>query len=226
MTLKSFQHEPSPVYGENKVIIQYRVRDLLWRPAGRLVRFVAVIHPARGACLLMCTDTSLEAIEIIRLYGLRFKIEHTFKQAVRQIGAFTYHFWMSDMKPLRRNNGNQHLHRASLKYRNDVKRKLHAYHVFIQAGLVCQGLLQYLSVAFPSSSGAPSVPGCAPFVPASPPPNSSSLPRYARGCPNFSWMLTKTTSSRNSSPNDRTPTKCRPSASPPKRKPRTHELQS
>jgi len=35
---KSFQHAPSPVYGENKVIIQYRVRDLLWRPAGRLVR--------------------------------------------------------------------------------------------------------------------------------------------------------------------------------------------
>ena len=46
---QSFQHEPSPVYGENEVIIQYRVRDLLWRPAGRLVRFVAVIHPARGA---------------------------------------------------------------------------------------------------------------------------------------------------------------------------------
>src|SRR5271166_4705296 len=72
------------------------------------------IHPARGSCLLMCTDTSLEAIEIIRLYGLRFKIEHTFKQAVRLIGSFSYHFWMSDMKPLRRNNGDQHLHRASL----------------------------------------------------------------------------------------------------------------
>ena len=95
-----FQPGPqqAPVYGENKVIIQYRVRDLLWRPAGRLVRFVAVIHPARGACLLMCTDTSLDAIDIIRLYGLRFKIEHTFKQAVRQIGSFTYHFWMSNMK--------------------------------------------------------------------------------------------------------------------------------
>ena len=77
-----------------------------------------------------------------------------------------------------------------------------------------------------SSSGAPSVPGCAPFVPAFPPPNSSSLPRYAKGCPNFSSMLTKTTSSRNSSPNDRTPTKCRPSASPPKRKPRTHEQEA
>jgi hypothetical protein len=146
---KDFQQAKSPVYGERQVIIQYRVRDLLWRSAGRLVRFVVVIHPARGSCLLMCTDTSLEAIEIIRLYGLRFKIEHTFKQAARLIGSFTYHFWMSDMKPLRRNNGNQHLHRASLEYRNAVKRKLHAYHVFIQAGIVCQGLLQYLAVAFP-----------------------------------------------------------------------------
>src|SRR4030095_3225138 len=36
------------------------------------------------------------------------------KQAVRQIGSFSYHFWMRDMKPLRRNNGNQHLHRESL----------------------------------------------------------------------------------------------------------------
>jgi len=32
------------------------------RPAGALV---AVMHPSRGSCLLMCTDTSLSAIEII-----------------------------------------------------------------------------------------------------------------------------------------------------------------
>jgi hypothetical protein len=146
---KGRQQAKSPVYGERQVVIQYKVRDLLWRPAGRLVRFVAVIHPTRGSCLLMCTDTSLAAIEIVRLYGLRFKIEHTFKQAVRLIGSFSYHFWMSDMKPLRRRSGNQHLHRASPEYRDAVRRKLHAYHVFIQAAVVCQGLLQYLAVAFP-----------------------------------------------------------------------------
>ena len=154
--LKSLLNDPkpthsaaSPVYGEHNVTIQYRVCDLLWRPAGRLVRFVAVIHPSRGSCLLMCTDLSLSAIEIIRLYGLRFKIEHSFKQAVRLIGSFTYHFWMQDMKPLHRRNGDQYLHRESLDYRNAIKRKIHAYHVFIQAGVVCQGLLQYLAVAFP-----------------------------------------------------------------------------
>jgi DDE superfamily endonuclease len=145
----SLQPAESPVYGERHVTIYYRVCDLLWRPAGRLVRFVAVRHPSRGSCLLMCTDTSLDALQIIRLYGLRFKIELSFKQAVRLIGSFAYHFWMSNMKPLRPRNGNQHLHRASLDYRNAIQRKIHAYHVFMQAGVICQGLLQYLAVAFP-----------------------------------------------------------------------------
>jgi len=146
---KSMQQVASPVYGERGVTIQYRVWDLLWRPVGLLVRFVAVIHPTRGACILMCTDTTLCAVDIIRLYGLRFKIECSFKQAVRQIGSFAYHFWMKDMIPLLYRNGNQYLHRKSADYRTRVKRKIHAYHAFIQAGVVAQGLLQYLAVAAP-----------------------------------------------------------------------------
>jgi hypothetical protein len=145
----SMQEVASPVYGERNVILRYRVCDLLWRPAGRLVRFVAIMHPTRGPCLMMCTDLSLGAIDIIRLYGLRFKIELGFKQAIRVIGSFAYHFWMKDMVPLRYRNGNQYLHRKSSDYRDHVKRKIQAYHVFIQAGVVAQGLLQYLAVAAP-----------------------------------------------------------------------------
>jgi hypothetical protein len=56
---------------------------------------------------------------------------------------------MKDMIPLRSRNGNQYLHRKSDDYRNRVKRKMRAYHTFIQAGVVAQGLLQYLAVAAP-----------------------------------------------------------------------------
>src|SRR4029453_18171740 len=46
-------------------------------------------------------------------------------------------------------NGNQHLHRRSADYRNHIRRKMRAYHVFIQAGVVAQGLLQYLAIVAP-----------------------------------------------------------------------------
>ena len=53
------------------------------------------------------------------------------------------------MKPLRRRNGNQCLHRETSEYRQAVKRKINAYHLFILAGVVSQGLLQYLAATAP-----------------------------------------------------------------------------
>lgn len=135
----------SPVYDERNIKLQVRTIDLLWKPAGRLVRFVLVEHPVRGRLVLMCTDLTLEPVEIIRLYGLRFKIELGFKQAAHIVGSYGYHFWMADMKPTRRGGGNQYMHRESDTYRQAVRRKLRAYHVFLFMGVVAQGLMHYLS---------------------------------------------------------------------------------
>ncbi|VAW79739.1 hypothetical protein MNBD_GAMMA13-471, partial [hydrothermal vent metagenome] len=49
----------------------------------------------------------------------------------------------------KRRNGNQFLHRESQDYRAAIKRKLKAYHVFVLAGIVSQGLMHYLASSFP-----------------------------------------------------------------------------
>lgn len=50
------------------------------------------------------------------------------------------------MKPLRRGDGDQHLHRTNDAYRAAIRRKLAAYHVHIQLGCIAQGLLQHLAL--------------------------------------------------------------------------------
>lgn len=141
-----FEVADSPLYGEKGVQLRWYSLDLVWKPLGRCVRFVWVIHPNRGRCILISTDLNLDPVAIIRLYGLRFKIEVAFKSAVHSVGAFAYRFWMKAMKRIRRGSGTQHLHRESKHYCGGVRRKLHAYEVHIQLGLIAQGLLQHLAI--------------------------------------------------------------------------------
>ena len=144
-----FRSAPSPVYGEEGIEIRYRCVDLLWRPIGRLVRFVLVNHPQRGRIILMCSDLSIDPLQVIELYGYRFKIEVGFKQALRTLGAYAYRFWMSDMTPIsRRRSGNQYLHMKSEEYRKHVRRKIDAYHRYVQLACIAQGLQQHLAVNF------------------------------------------------------------------------------
>jgi hypothetical protein len=144
----AFTSAPSPVYGESNLTLRYRCMDLIWRPAARIVRFVIVCHPHRGTIFLLSTDLTLAPLEILMLYGYRFKIELGFRQAVHVLGAYAYHFWMSGMKPLKRGDGDQYLHRTSDAYRAAIRRKMAAFHVHVQLGCIAQGLLQHLSMNY------------------------------------------------------------------------------
>lgn len=147
---RCFIEAPSPVYGEDGVVIKYRCVDLLWRPVGQLVRFVLVKHPTRGMLILLCTNTDLDPLSIIRIYGLRFKIEVSFKQALHTLGVYAYHFWLLPMTPIKRPSGDQVISNAPKWYKEAVARKLAAYQRYIQLGCIVQGLLMHLAVNFRS----------------------------------------------------------------------------
>ena len=141
-----FRSVASPIPGETRVRIRYRSEDLLWRPVGRLVRFVWIDHPLRGRLLLMTTDLELDPLQVLVLYGYRFRIEVGFKQALHTLGTYAYHFWMMAMTPRKRGGGDQYLHHTSDDYRRLVRRKMDAYHRMIQLGCIAQGLLQHLAL--------------------------------------------------------------------------------
>lgn len=143
------QELQSPVYGEDDVTLRVWTRDLLWRPLGIPVRFVAVDHPTRGRLILMTTDLTLDALEVIRLYGYRFKIEVSFKSALHTVGAYLYHFWMAPMNPINKKAKDQYMHRKPRQYRDAVRRKLDAYHRHIQLGLIAQGIIAALATTQP-----------------------------------------------------------------------------
>jgi hypothetical protein len=147
---RRFRKAPSPLPGETGVTIRYYARPLLWRPLALSILVVAVMHPVRGWILVFSTDLSLPPLEVLRLYGRRFKIEVCFKAAIYTLGAFAYHFWLRAMPRLSRGAGDQDLRRVAPSYRRQVSRKLAAYERFMQVGLIAQGLLQYLSLSQPA----------------------------------------------------------------------------
>ena len=108
-------------------------------------------HPTRGRIVLLSTDTSLDPLQVVALYGYRFKIEVGFRQALYTLGSYAYHFWMLEMTPISRRSGNQYLHMKTERYRDLVRRKMLAYHRYVQLGCVAQGLLQHLALNFRST---------------------------------------------------------------------------
>jgi hypothetical protein len=75
--------------------------DLLWKPVKRTVRFV-LTEMNGNHFILMSSDTSLSAEQIICLYSCRFKIEVMFDDLKNDLGGFRYHFWTKGLSKRKR----------------------------------------------------------------------------------------------------------------------------
>lgn len=141
---KLFRETTVELYGDLKGI-RYYCLDLLWQKLW--VRFVLSIYPDGKRCILISTRTDLSPEAILYAYGLRFKIEVSFKTMVQVLSGFCYHFWMMAMPKLKHGAGNQYLHRAGDTYRERVYRKLEAYERFVNLSAVGLGILQILAIS-------------------------------------------------------------------------------
>jgi len=88
-----FQEAAIEIYRQKKTIF-FLCLDLLWKPIKEKVRFVLVIDGTE-TFILMCSDLTLEPLDIIKAYSYRFKIEVNFKVLKHLMGVFFYHFWTS-----------------------------------------------------------------------------------------------------------------------------------
>ena len=88
-----FEQTSIELYGQSKTVC-FLCLDLIWKPIGDKLRFVLVCDGSEQF-ILICSDLSLSATDIIRAYSYRFKIEVSFKVLKHLIGVFFYRFWTS-----------------------------------------------------------------------------------------------------------------------------------
>ncbi len=82
----AFEQSVIELYGRCKTV-SFLCLDLIWKPVGEKVRFVLVADGTERF-ILMCSDLTLSAKDIIRAYSYRFKIEVNFKVLKHLMGAF------------------------------------------------------------------------------------------------------------------------------------------
>jgi len=142
----AFEQTVIELYGCCKTV-SFLCLDLIWKPLGEKIRFVLVIDGSERF-ILMCSDLTLSASDIIRAYSYRFKIEVIFKVLKHLIGAFFYRFWtsawprigkctVSDLSKIKDPN------KQSL-----IRQTTNAIEAFAGFGCIATGVLQIISLNF------------------------------------------------------------------------------
>ncbi len=139
-----FLAAPHPVHPEREILYYYK--DLYWNSVTNLIRFVWIID-GKNRFVLMCSDTSLSPLDILRAYALRSKIEVAFLVLKHIIGGFRYRFWTKFQHMLPKNKKEGVLPVLSDKKHAEKRLEtLRAIERFVNLAIIAQGILQYFAV--------------------------------------------------------------------------------
>lgn len=141
---EQFQELTIDLYGQGKTQAFLCV-GLFWKPIQDRVRFV-LVEDGNNRFILLCSDLTLSAENIIKAYSYRFKIEVNFKVLKHLMGAFFYHFWTRVWPGIRNRKMN------NLSQPNDpfserlIQQATDAIEAFVNFACIATGILQILAL--------------------------------------------------------------------------------
>jgi len=149
--LSLFTDTTLSLYGE-KQAVKYFCIDLLWGlTLYRELRFVLVCYKDTQA-ILVSTNLDFSPVQIIRLYGLRQKIEVSFFSLKRVVHGFASHFWSKSMPVLdrymKKGKKNPLLSINDSNDRKNIIGSLKATEAFALFSCIALGILQMVSLMF------------------------------------------------------------------------------
>ncbi|WP_293085393.1 transposase [Moorena sp. SIO4A1] len=127
------------------------VIQLHWDSPDELVQFVLTQLPGGKQMILISSDLTLSAQEVIEAYGWRFKIEVCFRTLVHLLGGFCYRFWLKTMPSATQWPQDLQLGQYPTQFRQQVERKVEAFERLVNLNAIALGILQLLSLEMANS---------------------------------------------------------------------------
>lgn len=137
------------LYGQ-LVTVYYQCFELHWDSPETTVRFVLTQLANGRQFILVSTDGSLSGPEVIAAYGLRFKIELTFRTLIHLLGGFAYRFWLKAMPTAPSWPKNLNLADYPESVQGRILAKVEAVERFVNLNAIALGILQVLALELPT----------------------------------------------------------------------------
>jgi hypothetical protein len=143
------------LYGQEEDVLYY-CKDLAWGEEAskrKMLRFVLVKNSEGIKSILVSSDLTIDPVEIIELYGKRFKIEAFFKEFKQTMSGFDYHFWNKHMPVLDHYAGARQMEQqleaiADSDIRDSIVQTVRAMESYILCAAISTGLLQMTALEY------------------------------------------------------------------------------
>jgi hypothetical protein len=138
------------LYGQ-QTTVYYQCFQCFWDSPEAAVLFVLTQLPNGKRMILLSSDVTLPADQVIQAYGKRFKIEVCFRTFVLVLGGFAYQFWLKLMDKTAQFPPNLCLADYDSTEQHQIQQKVEAFERFVNLNAIVLGVLQVLALELPQS---------------------------------------------------------------------------